>query len=330
MPPRRPTSDSSAANALAIAAAGVPPVAAGAATAGTTGAGLVAAARLTENAVRAIMAVVRRLSSLRVVRASTALATTAAPAGDIQRVIDAETDREAEFRRRSEARVRLGMRLALNAPDASVRAAAVEAVVRREQRYARQRAIASGERLFSAVEREALRRDSPRGAFWELGPTAEHTPDCLAMAGKFWPWPVLDRLHIPMHVGCRCRLRSYGEALAAGLLRPGAVPSLDEARRLAAPIIAWVEREKAMEDAAVAELLIRQHLVRSPTADPNRIAATPLKVDAELVEIGGGTEAEPAEEEGEQEEESGTPSGLAFERAVGERFEAIRAVTIKE
>lgn len=243
--------------------------------------GAVASARLVENAAKAVLAVVRRLSALRISRSRLALAQTAAPAGDVAAILREEASREAEFRRRAEKRVRIGLRLALRAPDPSARSAAVDAVLRREQQYARQRATASAERLFAAVEREALRRESPRGAFWELGPTAEHTPDCLAMQGKLWSWEILDKLHPPMHVGCKCRLRSYGEALAAGLLRaPGALPTPEEARKLAAPIVSFIEKERATEDAAVAELLLREEL--RFRADPDRLAASPLRADALL------------------------------------------------
>lgn len=287
MPPRQPPSDSPGANAVAIAAgvgaaaaAGSPAAAGGAATVG----GLIAAKKIVENAVKAIMATVRRLSVLRLSRMRKALAGVA-PGEDIKAVLKAEAEREAEFQRRSKARVEAGLRLAVAAPDPSARAAAVEAVVRREQHYARMRAMASGERLFASVEREALRRVSPMGAFWELGPTAEHTPDCLAMAGKFWPWEILDQLPLPMHVGCKCRLRSYGEALAAGKLSSGAIPSIQDARRMAANVISWVEREKALENSAVAELLIREEIARRGAADLDVLAAMPLKADEALEEV---------------------------------------------
>jgi hypothetical protein len=281
VPPQRPPSDSPAATALAFAAAAAPPAASGAAGGAATVGGFVASAKLIKNATKAIMAVVRRLSTLRIARARAALTKTATLPGDIEKVVASENKREAEFRRRAKQRVESGMRLALRAPDPSARAAAVESVVRREQQYARQRAVASGERLFAAVEREALRRDSPRGAYWELGPTSEHTPDCVAMAGKLWPWEVLDKLHPPMHVGCKCRLRSYGEALAAGLLaKSETIPDLATAQRLAAPVISWVERETATENAAVAELLLREELTYR--GDRDALAAMPLKADREL------------------------------------------------
>lgn len=284
MPPQPPPSDSSAANAVAIAAgvvaAAAPPAAGGAATVG----GLLASAKLVKNATKALMAVVRRLSALRVARTRVALARVGTLPGDVETVLAEERKREAEFQRRAQKRIETGFRLALRAPDPSARASAVEAVTRREQQYARQRAVASGERVFAALERQVLRRDSPRGAYWELGPTAEHTPDCLAMAGKFWPWEVLDDLHPPMHVGCKCRLRSYGEALAAGLLKDvGTMPSLKAARELAAPVKAWIERERATENVAVAELLIREELSCRSDADLDALAVLPLKADEELV-----------------------------------------------
>lgn len=288
MPPQREPSDSSSANALAIAvgtaAAVAPPVASGTAGGAGTFTAALAAKKLVDNATRSILAVVRRLSRLRLAKARKAIVSTAAPGTDLAEVFADEITREKEFQRRAEIRIKTGMKLALAATDPSARSAAIEAVVRREQHYARQRAQASGERLFASIERTSLREVSPKGAYWELGPTSVHTPDCVAMADKFWPWEILERLRIPMHTGCKCRLRSYGEALAAGLLTPEATPDLATARRMAANVEAWVEREKAMENRGVAELLIREELLSREAADPNVLAALPLAVDAELEE----------------------------------------------
>ena len=72
----------------------------------------------------------------------------------------------------------------------------------------------------AALRREIVRRDSPEGALWVLDPTVkEHTPDCVAIAAVgWWPWEALDRLHPPVHTGCRCELYSADEAVGLGLV----------------------------------------------------------------------------------------------------------------
>lgn len=295
MPPPREPSDSPSANALAIAAgtaaAVAPPAAAGGVGAAGTFAAALAAKKLIENSTKAILAVSARLSRMRLAKARKAITSTVDPGTDIHAVLSDEIEREKEFKRRAEVRVKTGMKLALAASDPSARASGVEGIVRREQHYSRLRAQAAGERLFASIERTSIREISPKGAYWELGPTSVHTPDCVAMAGKFWPWEILDRLRIPMHTGCKCRLRSYGEALGAGLLVPSAVPSLEEARRMAAHVESWVEKEKALENRAVAELLIREELLERGAADPNVLAALPLAVEADLEEAEANTGA---------------------------------------
>jgi hypothetical protein len=99
------------------------------------------------------------------------------------------------------------------------------------------------------------------------------------MAGKFWPWPVLRRIHPLLHVGCKCRLYSYGEAIAAGWMTPADVMTLSQAERLAGPVIDWVEQHHRTEGRALAELRLREELAALDGADLDFLAAAPLATD---------------------------------------------------
>lgn len=167
---------------------------------------------------------------------------------DIEEVLAQEVEREHEFQRRAAERMTRDLPIALaipaeaqpdgSPPRATARERAVRSLFAREERYQRQRSEAMAARAIAAVDRQVLRRESPLGAFWQLDPTVvEHTAGCLVMGGKFWPWAVLDRVHPPRHHGCPCRLRGYGDAIAAGLITPGAVRDVSAAIRAAAGIV---------------------------------------------------------------------------------------------
>jgi hypothetical protein len=151
-----------------------------------------------------------------------------APQEDILGLIAEENARAAEFQRRVLARVRRDAARALNLPEEK-QEAAVEALLRREQTYARQRSEAMAVRALAALDRTVLRKLPPppggewAGAFWKLDPTVnQHTADCIAMGGRFWPWEALAVLFPPTHPGCRCSLHSWAEAVEHGWLRPSA------------------------------------------------------------------------------------------------------------
>jgi hypothetical protein len=257
--------------------------------------------QLVDRSVAALSSTLRRIAALRLARQREALQRSGYTDDVITAALRRETELEAIFQRRSTERMKKAMQLALQAPDASARAAAVEAATRREQVFARQRALASGARVFSSIERAALEGQSPSGAYWKLGIAAEHTPDCEAMAGKFWPWEILRRIHPLLHPGCKCKLLSYGEALAAGLLTPSAILTLEQARALAGPVLAYVEKHHAQENEALAELLIRSELALVEGADLDFLAAAPLLAEPSI-------EQEEDEEEPEAEPE---PEGAA-------------------
>jgi hypothetical protein len=259
----------------------------GAGNGGTAALGLAVAAAAPkpaiEKAVAATTATLRRIAALRIAREREALARAGYSADEITKAVTEEIRLEAIYQRRAAERMRKALTLASRATDPSARQSAVESAARREQNYARQRAIASGARVFASVERTALEEQSPQGAYWKLGVAVEHTPDCLAMAGKLWPWSVLRKIHPLLHVGCKCTLLSYGEALALGLLGPGTILSPAEAERLAAPVIEYVRRHhgEGLGEEALAELVIRNAWSELCEGDPNLLAAAPLLCESE-------------------------------------------------
>lgn len=256
------------------------------------------------NATSAVLATLtvlskRRLDALRerLLRAGTSLS-------DIDKALADESKRETVYRRRADERVKAGMKLALRGPDASTRASATEAVLRREQHFAQLRASASAERVLASAELQELRRISPRGAFWLLGPRRTHTVDCRAMAGSFWPWSVLNEVHPLLHPGCGCYLISLGAAIAKGLMAPGDIPTVAAARKLAAGVIAHVRAEKAeaaklygLEEEATRELVIREALLETGAAVLPLVAA-PLRCDEALVNATTPAEPVPVAEDG--------------------------------
>lgn len=246
----------------------------GVASAGEGGAALV------DNTVKAVGKTLARVAALRIARQRLALEKAGFEPSRIEVALARERELEAIYQRRARERIRAALNLATTGRDASARTAATESAFRREKNYARQRALASGARVFASISQQALEEQSPLGAFWRLGIAKDHTPDCVAMAGKFWPWEVLRRIHPLLHVGCQCALYSYGEAIAAGWMTPAAVMDLETARRLASPVIDWVERQHAQENEALAELLLRRELARIPGADLDFLAAAPLRADA--------------------------------------------------
>jgi hypothetical protein len=166
-----------------------------------------------------------------------------APVEDLEAIQAEEEDREREFARRSEERVERAVRGAIRLP-AERRPAAVAGALAQERNYARARSEAMFQRSLGAVERTVLRRNSPLGAYWQIGAAEQHTLGCRVMNGKFWPWAVLDRIYPPRHFGCTSRLRSYGEALSEGLMGPGDVMTEEEAARLSAGVLMEAEVEE--------------------------------------------------------------------------------------
>lgn len=151
------------------------------------------------------------------------------PAQEIADLIALETEYGEEFERKARERVRTAWAKIQGLPEGE-RLPAIRALLEQERRYAGQRAEASAVRGIRTVERVAVKRESPLGAYWKLGVAENHTRDCVAMAGKIWPWDVLDTDHPPLGPGCVCELVSIPVAVLRGLAPAGAKP-IEDARR---------------------------------------------------------------------------------------------------
>lgn len=193
-------------------------------------------------------------------------------ADDVARVIAGEMRREQAFADASVARVRAGLARALEIADPGERRSAVRAVFEAEKRYAQQRSEAMAARAIAAMGRLQLRRDSPLGAFWKLGIAKDHTEGCKFMAGRFWPWEVLDRVYPPRHHGCTSSLHGFGEAVHSGWMTAGDVLDVPTAVRLAS----GVTMEPGMAESLLAELAVRGLLIEAGV-DREALAAIDLE-----------------------------------------------------
>lgn len=149
---------------------------------------------------------------------------------DLQALLALEAERANAFAAGQERRVRATLPQILAMPEGQARADAMKALMAREQRYEEQRSAAMFGRALGGLNTTILRSQSPRGAYWKLSPfVKEHTPGCLVMGERFWPWDVLDKLHPPRHPGCPCHLEGYMAAVSNGWMKPDDVPSLTDA-----------------------------------------------------------------------------------------------------
>jgi hypothetical protein len=141
---------------------------------------------------------------------------------ELKKLADRESAYGQEFRRRMAQRMERDVPRALATAEPK---RALRKVLEREKRYTRQRQQAMLARSISTIERDSIKRISPLGAYWRLSPfVKEHTIDCIAMGGKFWPWEVLDVIHPPRHAGCPCELYGLEEAIQRGFLPFGFKP----------------------------------------------------------------------------------------------------------
>lgn len=191
---------------------------------------------------------------------------------DMLQALTFENELQGEFERRVRERVMRDVGSVIARPKPEEQREALRKLFERERRYAQQRAVEMGRRLEKTTERIVVRRESPRGAFWALGVAREHTPECVAMAGKFWSWEAIEGVfRPPVGPGCRCSLKSEKAAIAQGLLAPGQTPrGLADAQRVR---ILYGNHHGVQEGAAikvVAELreaIIRVGLADEETAD---------------------------------------------------------------
>lgn len=152
----------------------------------------------------------------------TAAAHRAAPtlADVASELIGRELGYEQTFRGNQFDRIQSELQQALSLSDKDARDARVKQIFADEQRYTDLRETAMRDRVLSGLKHYSLEQRSPDGAFWELGEAKTHTVDCLAMAGKHWPWSVLHDFQPPLHPNCRCKLTATKDAIRRGLMTP--------------------------------------------------------------------------------------------------------------
>jgi hypothetical protein len=188
---------------------------------------------------------------------------------ELNPLVAREVAYEAEFLRRQRARILRDLPRALRGTPEEMKEA-VSKLMAREARYIRQREHAMAARAHSAAGMLDLREQSPEGALWMLSDSVvNHTPGCVAMSRRFWPWKVLQEvMHPPVHAGCPCYLVTFQEAVARGLMRADQVPDVADAyaRALQARALEEALIESYGED-QLAEGWIT--LVESPGWDPD-------------------------------------------------------------
>lgn len=150
---------------------------------------------------------------------------------EVDALVGEEVRRERVFQRKMLDRLRRDLPEALRIADPEKRRARVAAVLQREQRYVELREEAMHDRAIARAEMLAVKEASPHGAFWQLSPNVkQHTPDCIALAGQFWPWEVIEAVGPPpRHHGCRCSLLTEEEAVDRDLMDHGVAEQMNVA-----------------------------------------------------------------------------------------------------
>ena len=157
----------------------------------------------------------------------------------IRRIIEQELKYEEAFGRKAEKRVDADLQKA-GQLDKDAQKKRIAEIIARERRYTALREQAMWDRAIGHGENERVRLQSPLGAKWVLGAAKNHTAGCLALAGKNWPWAVLDTIPPPLHTNCRCSLQPLGPN--------DTVPPAGEAMAMARRAIALEEAITAVAD----------------------------------------------------------------------------------
>jgi hypothetical protein len=224
-----------------------------------------------------------------------------------------EMRNEAEFQRKQRQRLAEELPQALLIADPAKRAEAVANILEREKRYIGQREQAAAQRLVAALEDDLLKAASPLGAYWKLSPLVrEHCLRCLAMAGKFWPWEVLEAHRMPVHPNCQCSKLSLDEAVNQGLMTQDQIPAKGDAIALATRLMSEAGRlEEALTHEEQHELVSGMEL---------QVVEASLR---EILRWGKGTE-----HGGEFKPKSGGNPGAAVQKAAHQlRFETAPAAS---
>lgn len=130
-----------------------------------------------------------------------------------------ERQRDTAYARNMRARMRRGVSAIFADPTLTEaeRGARIEGLARLERSYLERHISAAGRRMAKEAELERL-LEREAGGVWVLGRTKVHTPDCLAMAGRWWPESVLRKINpANRHNGCDCSVVSEAQARARGI-----------------------------------------------------------------------------------------------------------------
>lgn len=157
----------------------------------------------------------------------------------IREAVARELQYEIAFQQKALARVQDDLNAAAKLAD-DKQQARINAILKREQHYSKLRQQAMMARATTFIENAVVKQGSPDGAKWMLGPAKNHTAGCVALAGKNWPWSVLDAIQPPLHTGCGCWLKPLG--------RKDTVPEPGEALRAARAALALEEAIRAVAD----------------------------------------------------------------------------------
>lgn len=177
------------------------------------------------------------------------------PARELRDLVEEEAARERAFHGKQKTRLERDLPRALTIADAEARRRRVGEILSRERYWIDQRQQAMTRRAVSAADRADLRDQSPLGAVWHLGQAEKHTPDCIAMAGKVWPWNVLDKFHPPLHAGCKCGLEGIPSAITRGAISHDDIPKKRDAMRRAQQIMRTLREGRQVDSVEWAPMI---------------------------------------------------------------------------
>ena len=176
----------------------------------------------------------------------------------IRRIVEQEIKYEDAFDRKSTKRVEADMQKVGLLPTKDAQDKRVQQIIDREKHYGVLREKAMWARAIGHGENETVKLKSPLGAKWMLGPAKEHTLGCIALAGKNWPWSVLDTIPPPVHTGCQCSLQPLGPT--------DTVPPDGEAMSMARAAMALEEAIRDVADPGEVEAFLGGEEIRPSVA----------------------------------------------------------------
>jgi hypothetical protein len=175
----------------------------------------------------------------------------------IRRIVEQEIKYEDAFDRKATKRVEADLQK-VGQLDKDAQAKRIAEILAREKHYGVLRERAMWARAIGHAENEVVRLASPLGAKWVLGAAKNHSLGCLALAGKNWPWAVLDTIPPPIHTGCQCSLQPLGPN--------DTVPLTGEAMSMARRAMALEEAITAVADAGEVEAFLAGEAIRPSIA----------------------------------------------------------------